>query len=42
MIRCNEEGIILPPKILSEGDSVNISNGTFSSFVATIETVSKE
>lgn len=33
MIRCDEEGKILPLKTLSEGDSVKISNGTFSSFL---------
>ncbi len=42
MFRCDEEGIILPPKILSKGDSVELLTGPFTNFVATIETIDPE
>ena len=39
MLRCNEEGKLLPPKTLNAGDSVEVVNGPFVNFVATIEKI---
>ena len=37
MLRCDEEGKLLPPKTLNAGDSVEVLNGAFVNFVATVE-----
>lgn len=39
MLRCDEEGKILPPKTLNAGDSVEVLNGPFANFVATVEKI---
>jgi len=42
MLRCDPAGKILPPKTLSEGDSVELLKGPFASFLATVETIDPE
>jgi len=39
MLRCDESGKLLPPRILRPGDTVEISGGPFAEFVATVEKV---
>ena len=39
MLHCDEEGKILPPKTLDAGDSVEVLNGPFANFVATVEKI---
>ena len=39
MLRCDEKGKILPPKTLNAGDSVEVLNGPFANFVATVEKI---
>ena len=39
MFRCDEEGKLLPPKTLNAGDSVEVLNGPFANFVATVEKI---
>jgi transcriptional antiterminator RfaH len=42
MLRCDASGILLPPKSLSEGDSVEMLTGTFANFIATVDTIDPE
>ena len=42
MHRCDVSGTLLPPKSLSEGDSVQVLTGPFASFVATVDTINPE
>ncbi len=42
MLRCDEDGRLLPPRILKPGDAVEISGGPFAEFVATVEKVEPE
>ena len=37
MLRCDEEGKLLPPKTLNDGDRVEVLAGPFANFVATVE-----
>ena len=39
MLRCDASGTLLPPKSLSEGDSVEMLTGPFASFIATVDTI---
>ena len=39
MLRCDASGTLLPPKCLSEGDSVEMLTGPFANFVATVDTI---
>jgi transcriptional antiterminator RfaH len=39
MLRCDEGGKLLPPRILMTGDAVRISDGPFAEFVATVEEI---
>lgn len=39
MLRCDASGTLLPPKSLSEGDSVGILTEPFANFVATVDTI---
>ena len=39
MLRCDEEGKLLPPKTLNAGDSVEVLAGPFANFVATVEKI---
>ena len=39
MLRCDEEGKMLPPAALNPGDNVEVLNGPFAHFVATVETI---
>ena len=42
MLRCDASGTLLPPKSLNEGDSVEMLNGPFANFVATVDTIDPE
>ena len=39
MLRCDEEGKLLPLQTLNAGDSVEVVNGPFVNFVATVEKI---
>ena len=39
MLRCDQGGKLLPPRILMTGDAVKISGGPFANFVATVEEI---
>ena len=39
MLRCDQEGMLLPPKFLKPGDQVTIKKGPFAEVVASIESV---
>ena len=39
MLRCDEEGKLLPPKNLNAGDRVEVLKGSFANFVATVEKI---
>ena len=39
MLRCDEEGKLLPPKTLNAGDSVEVLKGSFANFVATVDKI---
>jgi transcriptional antiterminator RfaH len=39
MLRCDEGGKLLPPRILTTGDAVKISGGPFAEFVSTVEEI---
>ncbi|MEB3421679.1 transcriptional activator RfaH [Salipiger marinus] len=40
--RCNQDGELLPPEQLREGDLVRITSGPFADFTTTIETIDKD
>ena len=42
MLRCDASGTLLPPKSLSEGDSVEMLTGPFAHFAATVDTIDSE
>ena len=42
ILRCDASGTLLPPKSLSEGDSVEILTGPFANFSATVDTIDPE
>ena len=42
MLRCDASGTLLPPKSLNKGDSVEMLNGPFANFVATVDTIDPE
>ena len=42
MLRCDASGALLPPKSLSEGDSVEMLTGPFTNFIATVDTIDPE
>jgi transcriptional antiterminator RfaH len=42
MLRCDERGKLLPPRILRPGETVKISEGPFSNFIATVEKISRD
>jgi transcriptional antiterminator RfaH len=42
MLRCNASGALLPPKSLSERDSVEMLTGPFANFIATLDTIDPE
>tara|TARA_Y100000385_G_scaffold275852_1_gene320795 strand:- start:302 stop:799 length:498 start_codon:yes stop_codon:yes gene_type:complete len=39
MLRCDASGVLLPPKSLKEGDSVEMLTGPFANFIATVDTI---
>jgi transcriptional antiterminator RfaH len=42
MLRCDQEGKLLPPKLLKPGDEVTMTNGPFADVIATIESVTPD
>ena len=42
MMRCDENGKLLPSNALREGDSVELLTGPFAKFVATVDTIEPE
>ena len=42
MLRCDEAGKLLPPRILKQGDEVTMTSGPFSDVIATIESVTPD
>ncbi|MFK5997220.1 MAG: transcriptional activator RfaH [Rhodobacterales bacterium] len=38
-MRCDEDGLLLPPKTLKKGDRIEILSGPFADFVTTIENI---
>ena len=42
MLRCDEAGKLLPPRILKPGDEVCLTSGPFANFVATIEDITPD
>ena len=42
ILRCDASGTLLPPKSLSEGDSIEILTGPFANFSATVDTIDPE
>ena len=42
MMRCDENGKLLPPNTLREGDSVEVLTGPFAKFVATVDSIDPE
>ena len=41
-LRCDASSTLLPPKRLSEGDSVEMLKGPFANFIATVDTIDQE
>ena len=41
-LRCDASGVLLPPKTLNEGDSVEMLTGPFANFIATVDTIDPE
>ena len=42
IMRCDENGKLLPPNTLCEGDSVELLTGPFAKFVATVDSIDPE
>lgn len=42
MLRCDQEGKLLPPKLLKPGDEVTMTKGPFADVIATIESVTPD
>ncbi|MDB4841041.1 transcriptional activator RfaH [Planktomarina sp.] len=42
MLRCDASGTLLSPKILNEGDSVEMLTGPFANFIATVDRIDPE
>lgn len=42
MLRCDASGVLLPPKSLSKGDTVEMLKGPFANFIATVDTIDPE
>ena len=42
MLRCDASSTLLPPKSLTEGDSVELLTGPFANFIATVDTTDPE
>ncbi|MGO4917844.1 transcription termination/antitermination protein NusG [Pseudogemmobacter sp. W21_MBD1_M6] len=42
MLRCDQEGKLLPPKLLKPGDKVTVAKGPFADVIATIESVAPD
>ena len=42
ILRCDREGKLMPPKVLSPGDEVMVTKGPFAEFIATIERIAPD
>ena len=42
MLRCDASCVLLPPKSLNEGNSVEVLTGPFANFIATVDTIDPE
>jgi len=42
ILRCDEEGKLMPPKMFAPGDEVAVTKGPFADFIATIESVTPD
>ena len=42
MLRCDQEGKLLPPKLLKPGDEVTMTKGPFADVIATIQSVTPD
>jgi transcriptional antiterminator RfaH len=42
MLRCDASGKLLPPKLLTPGDQVALTNGPFASFVAEVDRIAPD
>ena len=42
MLRCDHEGKLLPPRLLTPGDEVTVTKGPFANVIATIETIAPD
>jgi len=42
MLRCDDGGNLLPPRILKPGDPVRLTGGPFAEFIATVEKISPD
>jgi transcriptional antiterminator RfaH len=41
-VRCDEGGVLLPPRILKPGEEVRVTSGPLANFVGTVETLAPE
>ncbi|WP_114966654.1 transcription termination/antitermination protein NusG [Alkalilacustris brevis] len=42
MLRCDRDGMLMPPKLLNPGEQVTLTKGPFADFVATIECIAPD
>lgn len=42
MLRCDRDGKLLPPRLLSPGDRVRLTSGPFADFVATVQEIAPD
>ena len=42
LLRCDDKGTLLPPKLLKPGDQVTLTTGPFTNFVAEVERIAPD
>ena len=42
LLRCDRDGKLMPPRLLAAGDTVTVTHGPFSEFVATVESLAPD
>ena len=42
MLRCDDSGKLLPPKLIKPGDQVTLAAGPFANFVAEVENIARD